>query len=56
MAVAKYGFDAVDGADAHHISGVPWDNRMENITLLTRSDHRRMHAEEQERRPDGNWK
>jgi len=44
LAVAKYGFEAVKGMDVHHKNGVPWDNRMENIELLSRSQHRSSHA------------
>lgn len=30
--------------EIHHKNGVPWDNRPENIELLSVSDHRRLHA------------
>jgi|GEM_PF-1757404 len=44
LAVAEYGFDAVADTDIHHRNGVPWDNRPENIALLSKSDHGRHHA------------
>ena len=43
LAVAKYGFDSVKGMDVHHKNGVRWDNRMENITLMTPGEHVRHH-------------
>lgn len=46
LAIAEYGFDAVGGKDVHHKNGVPWDNRPENIGLLTRSEHVKRHWEE----------
>lgn len=39
LVVAEYGFDAVKGMDVHHKNGIGWDNRPENIELLSPSDH-----------------
>lgn len=44
LAAAEYGFGAVDGKQVHHLNGVPWDNRPENIELIDRSTHGEMHA------------
>ncbi len=44
MAVAKYGFEKACENDVHHKSEVEWDNRMENIEIMTHSEHRRHHA------------
>jgi len=43
LAVAEYGFEAVCDKDVHHKNGVPWDNRPDNIELLTRSEHTKIH-------------
>lgn len=56
MAVAKFGFEKVIDNDVHHSSRIPWDNRMENITVLSPGVHSKNHAAEQERLPGGEWK
>ena len=43
-AVAKYGFDAVCGMQVHHKNDVPWDNRPENLELMTLADHTAHHS------------
>jgi hypothetical protein len=48
LAVAKYGFEAVKGMDVHHKNRIPWDNRSENIELLSRSEHPSAHAKNKE--------
>jgi len=34
----------LDGMHVHHESGVPWDNRLENLHVLTPSEHRHRHV------------
>lgn len=46
LAVAEYGFEAVQGKVVHHKNGVPWDNRPPNIMLMDRSEHLRRHMDE----------
>lgn len=43
LAVAEYGTETLKGKDVHHINGIPWDNRPENIEVLSREDHNRKH-------------
>ena len=46
LAVAEFGFGETTGGDVHHRNGVPWDNRPDNIELIDKESHGRMHAEE----------
>lgn len=50
LAVAKYGLEAVAGNSVHHRNGIPFDNRYENITVMSRSKHSSHHANDQPRR------
>ncbi|WP_226043428.1 HNH endonuclease signature motif containing protein [Natrinema sp. DC36] len=43
LAVAEYGFEEVVSKEIHHRNGVQWDNRPENLEVLTPADHRRLH-------------
>jgi len=45
LAIAEYGIDAVAGKDVHHKNQIPWDNRPENIELLSKEEHGKLHAE-----------
>lgn len=55
-AVAKYGFDAVGSGEVHHRNRIPWDNRLSNIVVLGTEEHQRMHADQQEREPGGEFR
>jgi len=44
LAVAHYGYQKTIQKDVHHINEVPWDNRPENIELLTNEEHGRLHG------------
>jgi transposase len=44
LAVAKYGVEYVKDMDVHHKNEIKWDNRFENIELMTVSEHRSLHG------------
>lgn len=44
LAVAQYGFDNVKGKVVHHKNGVKWDNRPQNIEIMTESEHKSLHG------------
>lgn len=39
--VAEHGFGALEGRHVHHQSRIPWDNRPENLELVTPRVHQR---------------
>lgn len=44
LAVAEHGMESVKGKDVHHVNGIPWDNRSENLEILSSSEHAQRHA------------
>jgi len=55
QAVAEYGFGAVRGHQVHHENHIPWDNRKQNLTLVTPSEHGKIHSQNRERDEVGNY-
>ena len=45
LAVAEYGFDEVSDKHVHHKNSIRWDNRPENIELMTPREHTIHHHE-----------
>jgi len=43
LAVSQYGFEASKDADVHHKNEIPWDNRPENIEVLSHKEHTLTH-------------
>jgi len=46
VAAAEHGFDAVGDRVVHHKNQIPWDNRPENLAVLSDSDHKQLHKSE----------
>jgi DNA-binding XRE family transcriptional regulator len=46
LAVAKYGYEAVINNHIHHKNEIPWDNRPDNIKVLSPADHAKLHHKE----------
>ena len=58
LAVAEYGIETLRDKVVHHKNGVPWDNRVENIELMTASEHSALHYPQSEamcKDPDERW-
>lgn len=43
LAVAEWGLDAIRDMEVHHQNNIPWDNRSDNLELLTKEEHAREH-------------
>jgi DNA-binding XRE family transcriptional regulator len=44
IAVAEHGFDALKDKHVHHINHIPWDNRPDNLEVLSGKEHMTYHA------------
>ena len=53
VAVAEYGFDAVEGNVIHHKNEIKWDNRPCNIEPMSRKQHQQKHIQDRNRSKNG---
>ena len=45
-AVAWCGYESVSGNVIHHKNNIPWDNREDNLRVMSDRDHKKLHAED----------
>jgi len=45
LAVSEHGFDTVCDMEVHHKNNVPWDNRPDNLELMSKVEHATHHFE-----------
>lgn len=43
LAVSEFGLESLEGMEVHHKNEVKWDNRRENLELMTPSEHMSHH-------------
>ena len=55
VAVTAFGLDFIKGKIIHHINGNKSDNRLENIEILTRSEHNKLHNKSKQRDLSGKF-
>jgi len=55
VAVAQFGYEKVSDMHVHHESGIQWDNRPDNLSLVTNSEHGKLHEPERERNEEGDF-
>lgn len=46
LAIAEFGVEAVKGMDIHHKNHCPFDNRRENLEVVSRAEHNSIHGEQ----------
>jgi len=38
--------DEMDGKHVHHNNGIPWDNRLSNLSVISPQEHSEIHADD----------
>lgn len=44
LAVSEYGYESVKDKSVHHRNGIVWDNRPENIEVMSPEEHAKLHS------------
>jgi len=44
LAISEFGIENIKNKIIHHKNEIPWDNRIENIELMSQSEHARLHS------------
>ena len=52
LAVAEWGLDAIEDNHIHHQNNMPFDNRPDNLEVLSPSEHAQTHAKSQDKSRD----
>lgn len=45
LMVAENGFESLVDMEIHHKNHIPWDNRAENLEIVSRTEHAKIHSE-----------
>lgn len=55
LAISEYGIEEVKNMHVHHKNDIPWDNRIENIQLMSPSDHSKHHIDKKINHGNSPW-
>lgn len=50
VSISHFGTNSVKNKVVHHKNGIPWDNRPENLEIMTNKEHGKLHAEKRRRK------
>lgn len=53
LALVEHDIESLKGKEVHHKNGIPWDNRPENLEVVTKAEHSAKHHDNN---PDTPWR